>query len=181
MDGPIAEAGRTEDDLTDEALRRWSDTELAARLDQAARALRFHQACECNGELPAERFWRRAYQRLRLETERRRGPLVQAPGTLTEKLAACRRAHAGMLSALTDEAVRLAEAQRHAGRRARGTQHAGARRLHLHDARLMAGELTRLNLSRRELRRKIADADAALASAGSDGGTAGAPLREAAE
>lgn len=185
MDGPIAEAGLsedhpTEDDLIDRTLRALSDAALAGRLAQAARALRFHQACDCNGELAAERFWRRAYQRLRLETARRRGAPVQAPGALIEKVASCRRAHAGALATLTREAAVVAEAQRHACRRARGTPHASVRRSHRDDARLMAGALARLNRSRRELRRKIADADAALAAAGREEATA-PPVPEAAE
>jgi hypothetical protein len=162
MDLPRPSDASTEE-LTDQALRTLPDSVLARRLDQAARALRFHQACDSNGELDAERFWRRFHARLRLESERRRGPLLQAPGALADKVVSCRRTHQGTLDAVTREARQLAEAQRCACRRARRASLAHERRAHRRDAQSLAAQFARLNRSRRSLRRLVADADAALA------------------
>jgi len=171
--------------IADQALRALPDAALAALLAQAARALRFHQACDSNGELAAERFWRRAYARARLETVRRRGPLLQAPGAPAAKAASCRRAHEATLESLTRDARHLAQAQRHACHRARNALHETARRAHRFDALVMAGQLARLNRTRRDLRRLVAEADAAIAMAlSADRGLAEpvpAPLRQAAE
>lgn len=151
--------------VEDRDLRALADAELGLRLDEAVRALRFHQACDCNGEMAAERFWRRTYARLRLEAERRRGPLLQAAGTLSAKVESCLESHEAALASLTREAQRLAEAQRAARRRARHAAAERERRAHCFDAQAMAGQLMRLNRSRRKLRTLIVEAEAALALA----------------
>jgi hypothetical protein len=148
--------------LSDQDLRALTGAALSAMLDHAERAMAFHGACDSNAELAEERHWRRAHARLLLERERRRGPLLQAPGALTDKVRSCRLAHCAEIDALTREGRHLAEAQRCAGRRAARARSPGERRTHHFEARLLARQLVELNRSRRTLRRLVADADRAI-------------------
>lgn len=148
--------------LSDQDLRALTGAALSAMLDHAERTLAFHGACDSNAELAEERHWRRVRARLLLERERRRGPLVQASGTLADKVRSCREAHFAEIDALTREGRHLAEAQRCARRRAARAKSPGERRTHRFEARLLAGQLVELNRSRRALRRRVASADHAV-------------------
>jgi hypothetical protein len=150
--------------LSDQALRALTGAALSAMLDHVERTLAFHAACDSNAELADERHWRRVHARLLLERERRRGPLIQAPGALADKVHSCRQAHRGELDALTREGRNLAQAQRCARGRAERAKTPGERRAHCFDARSLADQLVRLNRSRRALRRLVADADRAIAA-----------------
>lgn len=151
---------------TDQDLRALSDTALAAQIDAAARAERFHGASERGmASIDAEQDAYRLKNRLLAEQFRRTGPVVQAPGTTMDKVAGLRKHHAVLLANITLEARSRAQQWLWARQRAARAVRPGDRRYHLIDAQVARRAFRGLQDERRTLKAQIRVADLLIRTA----------------